>query len=283
MRVSHLLLVSLLLAAVSWRCMAMAVEEDDGSQEEFTVDDEPADSSRQVANLPREQQIARYEDARDRIRHEEVLPALRTLSHEQSRHAATKGSMPWFPSGEQKRALDASEASVNRARAVVARAQEKEMAVTARLKPLYGIVSYEFMQEQQSSISGSIKKVNQIAYDQAWYQSIWDLGRRESLTDVLVGFLVQWIASYVLMYPFAVGYYAFWALPWSLWEYSSSSADVVTGLVSYAIWLTLMASPLIVLGVGIWYLRTYKAEAFARFAEQRAGQARPRMRHHGAW
>uniref|UniRef100_A0A7S1QVU5 Uncharacterized protein n=1 Tax=Neobodo designis TaxID=312471 RepID=A0A7S1QVU5_NEODS len=275
-------LILLLGLVLAHRASAYAVEDDDGSQEEFTIED-PGVASRAVATLPREQQIARYEDERERIRQEEVLPALRTLSHEQARHAQTKSSMPWFPSAEQKRALQASEGAVNRARAVVARAEEKEMAVTRRLKPLYGIVSYEFMQEQQTSISGSIKTVNQIAYDQAWYQSLWDLGRRDSLTEVLVGFLVQWIASYVLLYPFALAYYAFWALPWSLWEYASSATDVATGLVSYVIWVTLMASPLLVLGGGIWYLRTYKAEAFARFAEQRAGAGRPpRVRRYGA-
>ena len=278
----RLLSVLLLLGLIT---VAIAGPGDDGefgSQEEYTVEEEGYASSGPVANIPREQQIAHYEDERERIRAEEVMPALRTLSHEQARHSATKSSMPWFPSSEQKRALQASESAVDRARAVVAKAEEKEMAVTRRLKPLYGIVSYEFMQEQQTSISGSIKKVNQVAYDQAWYQSLWDLGRRDSLTEVLVGFLVQWLATYVLLYPFALAYYAFWALPWSLWEYSSSAADLATGLVSYAIWVVLMASPLIVLGGGIWYLRTYKAEAFARFAEQRAAGGRPRVRRYGA-
>lgn len=240
--------------------------------EEITSEDADADVPSPRSNalmLSREEKIQKMEVALDRVRREDLGPLLRELSAAQHQHNELKRSMPWFPSEADKRSLAASEQQLNRARAAVVRVQEKEMQLVNQLKPLYGLVSYEFVQEQQVTISSSIQKVNTLAYDNAWWTSLFDLSRAESLSDVIIGFFVQWLLNYVIMYPFALAYYAFWSLPWSIYAYSSSTSDLVVGALTWGFYVVLMASPLLALAGGVYAIRRYAGDDIMRWLQNR--------------
>ena len=235
---------------------------------------------RRLALYSREEKIDYWQGELDHVRRDEVGPALDELARRQAAVNAIRGGSGWFPTAAEKARLSAAEAALRAAQMQLDRAQSREVAVVRQLKPLWGLVSYEFVHEQRSSISGSLKKVNELSYNQAWWSSMFDLGRRESFTDVIVGFFFQWFVSYVLMYPFAVLYYALWVLPWSIWEYSSSATDVVTGAVLFVGWVGVMLLPIAALVVGATYIGRHYGPYLARMAEenQRRRQAEQQRR-----
>ena len=204
--------------------------------------------------LTKQQRIDMIEDEVDRVVEEEVRPALDGLLRLQMQHQQIKRNMPWFPSAEEKQRLAAVEAETQRATMALQRAQSHELVLRKSLKPLYGLVSYQFMKEQRENIVHSVKKVNDMAYNQAWYSSLFNSHRAESLTDVVVGFFMQWLVAYAFMYPFAWLYYALWSAPRSILEYSSSVTDFGTGVMMWAGWVTVMSLPMIIIGALIYYI-----------------------------
>jgi hypothetical protein len=265
-----LLVVVIAFIALCAVVKAHSEDVEEGSVEE-TAEAEQHPQSRAVdeRKQPKHLAISTLESELDRLRRERLQPAVTELTITQQKHAMLKQNMPWFPSSAQKSALQASEEGVKRAAQVVVFVQNKEKALMARLKPLYGIVSYEFMQEQRSTISSAVAQVNKLAYDNAWYQSLFDMGRRESIKDVILMFFVQWLLNYVIMYPFAAAYYVFWALPWDIYAYSSGPTDVATGLMMWLCYAGLMVSPVAALVGGYWYIRKYHPGAFENLRDVR--------------
>ncbi|EPY26304.1 hypothetical protein AGDE_07686 [Angomonas deanei] len=125
----------------------------------------------------------------------------------------------------------------------------------SKLKPLYGIVSREFVQEQKRSIKDSIQFAKDVSYDNAFYSSLFNIGDAESITDVIAGFFIQWVFNYILVYPFAVLYYAFWTAPRSVYAYSSGITDIVPGVVAYVVSVAVMCAPLVVLLGGMYLVK----------------------------
>jgi hypothetical protein len=226
--------------------------------------------------MNREEKIAVYHGDLERLRRADLEPALTNWMAKRQRYVTAKGNQPWLPSASQKEMLNGIHREMRGAEGALARVQKEETALVARLKPLYGLVSAEFVAEQRHSIASSLKKVNDIAYNQAWYESLFTMGSRESLQDVIVGFFVKWLMSYVIMYPFAVGYYALWVLPWSIWEYASGASDVATGAFMYLMWVGFMMLPVLGFYVCVRLFAKYGAPYLARQAEARRRQAQRR-------
>ncbi|CCW67468.1 unnamed protein product [Phytomonas sp. Hart1] len=124
----------------------------------------------------------------------------------------------------------------------------------SKLKPLYGVLSTQFVHEQKESIAHAISTVQKISYDNAWYGSLFRVGEAESLTDLIMGFLVEWLMGYIILYPFAALYYAVWVAPWSVYAYCSGFSGILPALLAYVIAVMIMFSPLLILMGGVYLI-----------------------------
>lgn len=132
--------------------------------------------------------------------------------------------------------------------------RNEENMMLAKLKPLYGVLSTQFAQEQKAAIGNSIATVQKMSYDNAWYSTLFNIGDAESLTDLIVTFLIQWVVGYVLMYPFAILYYALWVAPRSVYEYCTGLGDLGPALVAYCVSVFVMCLPLMALVCGLYLI-----------------------------
>lgn len=186
--------------------------------------------------------------------------------------AARKKEGFFYTRQEDKATIRLLDEDFRRALIEVSQLKEQERLMMTKLKPLYGVMSLHFAQEQKHTISDSIKYVQTASYDNAWYSSLFNLGEAESITDVVVGFLGQWLVGFVVMYPFAVLYYALWAAPRSVYAYMGGAADLVPAIVAYAVSVLVMCLPIIALGValyGVWRVYKPRLQEAARRAQAR--------------
>lgn len=240
---------------------------------ETRVDDAAYSRDQQLATLPKADQIAFYEAEVDWIRQHEVEPALRQLSQSTAAYDQAKKAGGWFPNAQQKETIAIMEDEYRRAARQLERVKSRELQTLKKIKPLYGIVSYQWMQEQRASIRNSLKTVNEMAYNQAWWSSLFN-SRAESLTDLIVQFFVSWLISYVILYPFAAIYYLLWESPWSIFDYSSSWTDVFVGVAAWLGTAIAMLLPLAALVVGIYAVAKL-------YGPQLEARAEARRRHGG--
>jgi hypothetical protein len=222
-----------------------------------------------VAPLSKELRIQALEVEVDRHHREVMGPLLQAVSHAQQQYNSLHRGGSWFPSAAERATLAAAEASLNRARAQLGEAEARGQALTLRLKPLYGLVSAHFFAEQRSSIKSSLKTVSNIAYENAWWTGLSNMGRAESLTDLLVQFVLDYAGTYIIAYPFAWLYFVFWTAPWTIYGYTGSVVDLPTAIGMWVAWAAIMAIPLVVLGAGFYY---YSTTQRARARQAREGQ-----------
>ncbi|KPI84679.1 hypothetical protein ABL78_6273 [Leptomonas seymouri] len=226
-----------------------------------------------VAKRSKDDQIRFWEREVQSLRHGEMESAYRKLYHKQAAlEAARKKEGFFYTKAEDKATIRLLDEDYRRSLIEVNQLKEQERLMLAKLKPLYGVVSLQFAQEQKQTISDSIKYVQKASYDNAWYSSLFNLGQAESLSDVIVGFIGQWLIGFMFLYPFAVLYYALWAAPWSVYSYTSGIADLVPAVVAYAMSVLVMCLPIIVLSLGfyvVWRAYLPKIQEAARRAQAR--------------
>ncbi|KAL7706946.1 hypothetical protein N2W54_000521 [Lotmaria passim] len=229
--------------------------------------------SKAVATRSRIDQIRFLEKEVYTLRKGEMQQALSNLYQKQAAlESARKREGFFYTKPEDKATIRMLDEDFRRSLVEVNQLKNEERLILAKLKPLYGVMSLQFAEEQRQTISDSIKFVQSASYDNAWYSSLFSLGEAESISDVIVGFLGQWLVGFVLLYPFAVLYYALWAAPSSVYAYTSGIADLVPAVVAYAVSVLVMCLPIIVLCVGFYVVwRNYipKLEAAARRARAR--------------
>ena len=228
--------------------------------------------STDLANLAKSEQIALLEDDLVDLRQGRLSAAIDKAHRAASALQAVKGNSGWFPNAETKARIAQLDQEVTRRMNELATVQRDEKALISRLKPLYGIVSVHFVQEQKTNMANSLKTLQDMSYNQAWYSSLFNAHRAESITDVIIGFFIEWLLGYLIMYPFAVAYYALWTLPWSLFEYSSGVESVFPAVVAYVLAVTIMLLPLACIVGGIGYAIYKNRDALRNFAEQRQQQ-----------
>lgn len=251
-----MLFKSFLFVAVLFTFATCALSQDSGSEEELTTDDQ----SRDLSVFSREEKIYQLTNQIAELREFELAPAFQRYAAEVERDRAFQKSQPWFPSASEKDAAAASTARVDEAKRALEVVVSKETALVKARKPLYGIVSREFMDEQRLSMGSSLREVNRMAKEQVFYGAFFDGGRAESLSELIVMLVMRYVMTYLLCYPFAVGYYAFFVLPTSLYEYSSGTTDVFTAAVAYVLLVALMLTPIACLVGGVWYFRVRHRE-----------------------
>ncbi|KEG15242.1 hypothetical protein DQ04_00131010 [Trypanosoma grayi] len=204
----------------------------------------------------REEQIVFWEKGVRELRDGELSRAYSKLYASQHALDEANKRRGWlFTKEEDKDLIKNLDEEHKRNMAELAVLKRQEELMLAKIKPLYGIVSRHFVQEQRDSIANAVSQVQQLSYDNAWYTSLFNVGDAETFTDLIVGFLLEWLVGYVLMYPFAALYYTFWTAPWSIYAYSSGTSDVVVGLLAWCASVTIMLLPLLALVGGFVYIQ----------------------------
>eukprot|EP00760_Papus_ankaliazontas_P035401 PhM_4_TR7778/c0_g1_i1/m.17795 len=214
-----------------------------------------------------DQKIIELENRLHSVREEAVLPAAQEVARRRSIVHHARSEMPWMPSVGQKERMHRLEQELHEAEAELARAESHALDLHSRLKPLYGIWSNEFYEEQKDTLQKTLGFVKDASYNGAWWDTLLS-SRHESLTDMIVSFFVHWLLSYVLMYPFAGVYFLGWATPKSLWAYSSSPLDLFNGVVVWLISLVAFLVPIaLIVGAGHLFLRGRIQAAQRRYEE----------------
>jgi hypothetical protein len=248
---------------------------------EYDEDSSGASSHRRspsdVANLNKNDQIAIFESDLDDLRHGRLAKAIDALHKAGAARNTIKSGAGWFPDANTKARIAQLDKEVERRMNELAVVQQEEKALVSRLKPLYGIVSTHFVQEQKQSMANSLKTVQELSYNQAWYSSLFNAHRAESLSDIILGFFIEWLVGYIIMYPFAVLYYGLWTLPWSIFEFSSGSGDLVPAVVAYVLALSVMLVPLVCIVGGIIFFVSKNKHVLERMAQEQEQRRQERQ------
>jgi hypothetical protein len=232
-----------------------------------------SEDSAAIVQRSKDDQIVFWEKEIKTLRQGEMQRALQKLYQKQAALTAAEAKQGFFyTKPEDKATIRLLDEDYRRSLIEVEQLKEQEQLMLAKLKPLYGVVSIQFAQEQKQTISDSIKLVQKVSYDNAWYSSLFSLREAESISDIIVGFIGQWLIGFIFMYPFAVLYYALWAAPWSVYAYTSGVADIVPAVVAYAVSVLVMCLPFIVLGAAfycVWVVYKPQLQEAARRAQER--------------
>ncbi|KAK7197649.1 hypothetical protein NESM_000716400 [Novymonas esmeraldas] len=233
-----------------------------------------SDDATAVVGHEKAGQIQFWEREASALRQGEMAAAFKKLYMAQAALEAARRKEGFFYTNEKDRAtIRLLDEDYRRTLVEVNALKEQERLIVAKLKPLYGVVSVHFAQEQKTTISNSIKTVQSLSYDNAWFSSLTRLGEAETFTDVIVGFVGSWVLGFLFLYPFALLYYALWAAPWSVYEYSAGVTDLVPGIAAYVVCVGVMCLPLLCLGFsGYLLLRHYGPRLME--AQQQRRQAR---------
>ncbi|AYU80507.1 protein of unknown function - conserved [Leishmania donovani] len=235
-----------------------------------------SEDAKAMAKRAKHEQIQFWEREVNILRQGELTRAYNKLYQAEAALESARAKQGFFYTRPQDKAtIRLLDEDYRRTLVEVKALKEQERLIMAKLKPLYGVVSLHFAQEQKRTISESIKTVQSLSYDNAWYSSLFSLGEAESFSDIIMGFIGNWVIGFVILYPFAVLYYALWAAPWSVYEYTAGAADLVPGAVAYAACVVVMCLPLIVLALTFYLLiRHYgpQLQAAAQQAQARRHQ-----------
>lgn len=240
-----------------------------------------------VKRDPKEEEIMILEQELDSLRQSELIAQANRLNTAVVSRDTVKRSMPWFPSASESARLQRLDDEVNRQRMSLEVVKQKEQALVNRLKPLYGIVSWHFVADQQLAIRNSMSTMTEMGYNNAWYTALFSIGQAESLGEVLATFATQFVVALLIMYPIALLYFALWTAPWNVYYYSSSIVDIIPGIGMYVASVILMALPFLVL-VGGFYLffKMYGgaiAERARANAERQDAMRRAYVEHRGTF
>lgn len=231
----------------------------------------------EVAKGTRDQQIFFWEQEIQSLRRDELSDAVGKLYTAQATLEGAKRKEGFFYTRpEDKATIRHLDENYQRALVEVQTIREQERMMLAKLKPLYGLLSTQFAQEQKTTISECLSVVQEMSYNNAWWSSLFNIGDAESLTDIIVGFLARWLVGHIILYPFAVLYYAVWAAPWSVYAYCSGAGDLIPAVVVYVISVTVMCLPLVALVGGLYVI----AKKYGHSIEEALEGARRRDRFH---
>lgn len=231
----------------------------------------------------KEEQIAYYEREVQRLRQRELAGSLRTLMQAQENLARAKRREGFFYTEKKdKEAIRVLDEEYQKALIEVESVKAREKMMLDRIRPLYGPLSTHFVREQRKTISSALTFIKDTAYDSAWYDGFFrmlDRSDDSSFGEIIIGFFLNWLIQYVLLYPFALAYYALWAAPWSVYAYSSGLTSVVPGLVAYLLSVGAMALPIVVLAGGFYLLHKQYPNLWNDLAES-GDRRRRRARTH---
>lgn len=221
---------------------------------------ESRDDSKGV--IQREMEIKFWESEIKALREGELQKAVNELTKAGIALESAKKRGGFFPNAEAKKAVKVLDEEYHSRLRALANVRREEESMLANLKPLYGVLSLPFAQDQRDQISKSITYVKDVTYQSAMWDSLFDLSNAESFTDIIMGFFMRWLTSFVIVYPFAILHYALWALPWSIYAYSSGIDSFIPGIVVYVLSVGVISLPFITLVGGFFLVLKYKKAQF---------------------
>lgn len=201
--------------------------------------------------VERSEEITFWEREVAQLRDSELREAIDEVDRTSTRLQNVKKNSGFFPDQKTRATLKSLDEDYQRSLKALATVRKQEEAMLAKLKPLYGVLSLQFAQEQKDQMASSITYVKDSAFNSALFDTVTSIGEAESFSDLIGNFVASWVGSFLLLYPLAVLFYAFWSLPWSIYAYSSGALSVFAALPAYVVSLLVFSSPLIVLAIGM--------------------------------
>ena len=228
----------------------------------FVNDDETSYHWRAVASLmrpsaekkafrPANEKITEITRMADNLETDAIF---RQRAHVDAKRAAlndARSKMPYFPSAAQKADVRDLEFEYNSAVQHLTHLQDKRTALLNQIKPLHGIWSVAFYEEQRGAIRDTMRSIHKNSYDNAWWSTLFNADSDSSFADVVIQFFTQWMLSYALMLPFAALYFIVFQTPYVIWQYSSRPSDLVTGLVAWVLSALAFLLPVALFGYGM--------------------------------
>lgn len=202
--------------------------------------------------MQRDEEIYFWENEIKALREGELMPAMNELAKSGAALQNAKKNGGFFPNAETRKVIKVLDEEYNSRLRALAKVRAEEESMLANLKPLYGVLSIPFAQDQKDQIAKSITYVKDVTYQSALWDSIFDLGNTESFSDIIINFFVRWVTTFMLVYPFAILYYALWVLPWSIYAYSSGILSFIPGVVVYFLSVFAISLPFIALAGGLF-------------------------------
>eukprot|EP00759_Apiculatamorpha_spiralis_P025735 PhF_6_TR29098/c0_g1_i1/m.42439 len=269
--IATLLLVGIIFLSESVTSKPTSQNQHQNQQHQGTEETLFEDASSSSSSLStRNQKIINLERQLNKVRETEVAPAMEEVMRQQHRVSEIKATTPWFPNQAQKDTLARAESDLHHARAALQRVENKALDLHDKLKPLYGILSREFYEERKEQFQATLGFVSDASYRTAWWDTLFSSRRHDSLTDMIVSFFLQWIISYLVMYPFAGVYFLGWGTPKAIYAYSSSWTDIFVGVGVWCIsFVVFLIPPALILGA--LYLMIKGAARQAAAQERRGG------------
>ena len=238
-----------------------------------------SDASRPLTSYARDVEIVRLEKELQTFRANELQPTAAALMAARAAHQEEAKRGGWFPSNDAKQRIQNLAQKVKDAERALAAAERRDIELLRRLKPLYGIISYQFMQEQKSAFGRSLSVVGDMAYRQTLFDALFDGGHADSLSELLVQLLLRYVMTYMLLYPFAALYFLLWTAPWGIYEYSSGGFfDAVVGVTVWLFATFCVLVPFFFAIYGVAYLAKRGVEERRTRQRQRAEDVQNRLR-----
>eukprot|EP00758_Cryptobia_borreli_P010089 Tbor_TRINITY_DN5536_c2_g10::TRINITY_DN5536_c2_g10_i1::g.12789::m.12789 len=238
-----------------------------------------------LATGNREEAIMILEQEIDSLRKGRMAKAMHRFQTAVHARNSYKNNLPWFPNTAENKRLGNLEEEVLRQEKALSIVLDEERALTTRLKPLHGVVSWYFAADQQRSIKSSIQTVSEMGYNNAWYSALFSIGEVESIQDLIMVFVGQYLMVFLIFYPFAILYFALWTTPWNIYEYSSSWLDFPSAIIAWISSVAVMVLPFagFVFGgyVIVRVIAAKEKERLRKTAERRGVRDQPQYGMHG--
>eukprot|EP01059_Diplonema_ambulator_P002126 TRINITY_DN11766_c0_g1_i1.p1 TRINITY_DN11766_c0_g1~~TRINITY_DN11766_c0_g1_i1.p1 ORF type:complete len:250 (+),score=52.86 TRINITY_DN11766_c0_g1_i1:85-834(+) len=199
---------------------------------------EDEDFEGEVMEMDRNAQIANIElETKEAMRRAEPFRQ-RYVNLKEEQRRVDNG---WFRMGDRARAM---QPYVDEAEREWRQAQREVDILRAQIKPLYGVISVQHLQEHRETIYESFQYSVELGKNQLWWDLILGHDNSDSLEGVLLRMLTSFLAGVSIGYVIGLIKFILTA-PFTIVQYCSSIIDVPAALFMWAFGVFLFLLPLI--------------------------------------
>ena len=170
----------------------------------------------------------------DNLQSDAIARQIAAVNEQRGRLEGARRKMPFFPSVDEKANVQHLESEHQRALLRLSDLENQRNAVLQQIKPLHGIWSVAFYEEQRHAIRETMRSIHHSSYNSAWWSTLFNPSN-ESFKDMVVQFFLEWMVSYMVMLPFAAVYFMLIQTPHTIWQYSARPSDLLTAVVAWAL------------------------------------------------
>ena len=141
--------------------------------------------------------------------------------------------------------------------------------IRRKIKPLYGVVSVQHLQEHREVIYESFERAIETGKSHMWWDMI--LGGSSNREDGLEGLLMKMAMSFItgLTFGYVIGFIKFLVMsPFTIYQYTSSVLDIPAALGMWVLGIALFLVPLIALYYSCLIVSKQRAAHARRFPQQ---------------